>query len=151
MNPRFQEILDRSPSEPGVYLMRNQQGKIVYIGKATNLRARLRSYFSGSDPRPFVRRLPRILKDVETIITRNAKEALLLENRLIKVHQPRYNIKLRDDKNYLSLRIDTKRQWPRVEVVRRQKRDGASITIHRWPFRRSRRPDPPGAVHGLRP
>ena len=124
MLQQFKEILARTPLEPGVYLLKNKQGKIVYVGKATNLRSRLRSYFSGSDPRPFTKRLGRILGSVETIITRNEKEALLLENRLIKAHLPRYNVRLRDDKNYLSLRLDTRNEWPRVEVVRRQKRDG---------------------------
>ena len=124
MNARFKEILKRTPTEPGVYLMRTTTGKIFYVGKAANLRSRLRSYFSNADKRPFVKRLPRILGDVETFITRNEKEALLLENRLIKTHQPRFNIKLRDDKNFLSLRIDVRAQWPRVEVVRRQRRDG---------------------------
>lgn len=125
MNARFKEILERTPAEPGVYLMRTTKGKIFYVGKAANLRSRLRSYFSNADRRPFVKHLPRILGEVETFITRNEKEALLLENRLIKTHQPRFNIKLRDDKNFLSLRIDVRAQWPRVEVVRRQRRDGA--------------------------
>jgi excinuclease ABC subunit C len=125
MDDRIREMIEKAPTEPGVYLMRNRKRKIIYIGKATNLRSRIRSYFSGGDPRPFVRHLSRTLGEIETVITRNAKEALLLENRLIKVHQPRYNVKLRDDKNYLSLRIDTKAEWPRVEVVRRQRSDGA--------------------------
>jgi excinuclease ABC subunit C len=126
MDDLFRTILDRTPTESGVYMMKNRQGKLVYIGKATNLRARLRQYFSGSDPRPFAKRLSKFLGDIETIITRNNKEAVLLENRLIKAHKPRYNIKLRDDKNYLSLRIDPRSPWPRVGVVRRQKKDGAS-------------------------
>ncbi len=125
MNEQFKAILDRTPTEPGCYLMKTKRGKVVYVGKAVDLRARLRQYFSGADPRPFAQRLTRILGDVETVITRNEKEALLLENRLIKAHQPRYNVKLRDDKNFLSLRIDSKAEWPRVQVVRRQKRDGA--------------------------
>ncbi|MCA9562204.1 MAG: excinuclease ABC subunit UvrC [Myxococcales bacterium] len=125
MDDRFREILDRTPTDPGVYMMKDKKGKLVYIGKARDLRARLRTYFNGGDPRPFARRLSRILGDVETVITRNEKEALLLENRLIKAHQPRYNIKLRDDKNFLSLRLDTRVDWPRVQVVRRQQRDGA--------------------------
>ena len=125
MQQRFREILERTPLEPGVYLLKNKSGKIVYVGKATNLRNRLRSYFTGSDPRAFTKRMSQFLGSVETIITRNEKEALLLENRLIKAHLPRYNVKLRDDKNYLSLRLDARTDWPRVEVVRRQKRDGA--------------------------
>jgi excinuclease ABC subunit C len=124
-NKRFDEILKRTPALPGVYLMKNHQDKVIYVGKAINLKNRLSSYFGGRDPRPFVRRLEKILGDVETIITRNEKEALLLENRLIKSHQPRFNVRLRDDKYYLSLRLDTSAKWPRVEVVRRPKSDGA--------------------------
>jgi excinuclease ABC subunit C len=119
MIDRFQAIVERTPTQPGVYVMKNLKGKIVYIGKATNLKSRLRSYFTGGDPRPFVRRLARVLGDVETILTANEKEAVLLENRLIKAHQPAYNVSARD--KILVLRIDTQVEWPRVEVVRRNK------------------------------
>ncbi|MBN1944907.1 MAG: excinuclease ABC subunit UvrC [Bradymonadales bacterium] len=131
MDERFQKILDRTPSEPGVYLLKNQKKKLVYVGKAKNLKVRLRSYFDGTDSRPFVRRLSRLLGDVETIITRNEKEALLLENRLIKAHQPRFNIRLRDDKEYLWLRVDVRVDWPRVVVIRRPQQDGP---LHFGPY-----------------
>lgn len=115
------------PHAPGCYLMRDRRGRIIYIGKAKDLKARVRSYFavSSGDPRAFVKRLPHILGDIETIITANEKEALILENTLIKTHLPRYNVRLKDDKNFLSLRIDTKAQWPRVEIVRKVREDGA--------------------------
>ncbi len=112
------------PDHPGVYLMKDRKDRIVYVGKSVNLKARVRSYFTGGDTRPFVARLTRVLGDIETVLTANEKEALLLENNLIKQHKPRYNVMLRDDKTYLSLAIDTKAKWPRVVVVRRSRRRG---------------------------
>ena len=97
------------------------------MGKARDLRSRVRSYFQPgtSDVRAFVARLDAELVDLETFVTGNEKEAALLEQQLVKTHKPRYNIKLRDDKDYLSLRLDPKKSWPRLEVVRRPKADGA--------------------------
>ncbi len=122
-----QRKLDTLPASPGVYVFRGTDGKALYVGKARSLRNRVRSYFQAgsSDLRAFVSRLERELADIETFVTRTDKEAALLENQLIKSHQPKYNVKLRDDKEYLSLRLDAKRPWPRLEVVRRPKPDGA--------------------------
>jgi excinuclease ABC subunit C len=122
-----QRKLDKLPASPGVYVFRGADGKVLYVGKARSLRNRVRSYFQAgsSDLRAFVSRLERELADIETFVTHTDKEAALLENQLIKSHQPKYNVKLRDDKEYLSLRLDTKRPWPRLEVVRRPKPDGA--------------------------
>jgi excinuclease ABC subunit C len=121
------QILDRLPTDPGVYLMKDRRGKAVYIGKAGNLRARVRQYFQPAtgDSRLFVPLLEGIVADIETVVTTNEKEALLLENTLIKRHQPRFNVNLRDDKNYLVLRLDPKASWPRLEVVRKIADDGA--------------------------
>lgn len=120
----WESKLAEIPEHPGVYLMKDRKDRIVYIGKSVNLRARVRSYFTGGDTRPFVSRLTRVLSDIETVLTSNEKEALLLENNLIKQHKPRYNVMLRDDKTYLSLALDTKAKWPRVVVVRRSRRRG---------------------------
>jgi len=121
------EILDRLPTDPGVYVMKDRRGKTVYIGKAGNLRNRVRQYFqpNSGDTRQFVPLLEGIVADIETVITTNEKEALLLENTLIKRHQPRFNVNLRDDKNYLVLRLDPQGEWPRLEVVRKIAGDGA--------------------------
>jgi excinuclease ABC subunit C len=114
------------PRAPGVYLMRDKRDKVIYVGKARDLRARVRSYFNKSgDTRYFVRLLDKILARIEFIVTTNEKEAVLLESTLIKAHRPRYNIHLRDDKNYLLIRIDRKKTYPRVDVVRRLRSDGA--------------------------
>lgn len=123
----LEEILARLPTEPGVYIMKDRQGKILYIGKAGNLRTRVRQYFQPNtgDVRDFVPLLAHIVGDIATVITTNEKEALLLENTLIKKHKPRFNVNLRDDKNYLVLRLDPAAPWPRLEVVRNLKDDGA--------------------------
>ncbi|MDY0058251.1 MAG: excinuclease ABC subunit UvrC [Myxococcota bacterium] len=120
------ERLAEFPTEPGVYLMRDRQGTIVYIGKAANLRARLRSYFSsGGDGRAFVGLLQGLLGTIETVVVASEKEALLLENTLIKQHQPRFNVQLRDDKAFLLLRVDPRQPFARVELVRKLVDDGA--------------------------
>lgn len=119
--------LDTLPPRPGVYVFHDHDGAVLYVGKARSLRSRVRSYFQPgtSDVRAFVARLERELGDIQTFVAETEKEAALLENELIKEHQPRYNIKLRDDKDYLSLRLRPGGYWPRLEVVRRPKKDGA--------------------------
>ncbi len=130
------DLLDRIPTDPGVYVMKDGAGKVVYVGKAKNLRTRVRQYFRpGGDERFFVAAgfLGKVLADIETVVVTDEKEALLLENHLIKKHQPRFNIKLRDDKQYLVLRVlppdptatVRARQFPRVEVCRNIRQDAA--------------------------
>lgn len=121
----LEEKLSRLSAEPGVYLMKDRAGEVIYVGKAVNLRNRVRSYFTGTDTRAFIPLLDRLLGDVETLVVSNEKEALLLENELIKQHQPRFNVLLKDDKNFICLRLDVRQDWPRLEVVRRFKNDGA--------------------------
>ncbi|ABA87813.1 excinuclease ABC, C subunit [Syntrophotalea carbinolica DSM 2380] len=114
------------PTASGVYLMKGEAGTVFYVGKAKNLRSRLRSYFSEhGDNRPQIRFLLKRVHDIETIVTDTEKEALILENTLIKKYRPRYNINLRDDKTYLSLRLDPRQEFPMLQLVRRVRRDGA--------------------------
>ncbi|KIH75626.1 Excinuclease ABC subunit C [Geoalkalibacter ferrihydriticus] len=118
--------LKRFPTTPGVYLMFGDQDVILYVGKAKNLRARLRSYFSAAgDGRGQIPFLMNKVRRIETIVTDTEKEALILENTLIKKHRPRYNINLRDDKTYLSLRLDLREEFPLLQTVRKVRRDGA--------------------------
>jgi excinuclease ABC subunit C len=119
--------VDAFPVAPGVYIMKGARGEILYVGKAKNLRARLRSYFSGSgaDGRFLTPHLLDHVVEVECFVTTTEKEAFLLENTLIKKHKPRYNIRLRDDKTYVSLRLDPAAEYPRLEITRRRKKDGA--------------------------
>lgn len=119
------ELVERLPSEPGVYIMRDRKGRIVYVGKARKLKARVRQYFNGHDTRLFVPMLEKLLGDIEAVVTSNDKEAMLLENNLIKQHHPRFNVKLRDDKQYLVLRLDPRAAWPKLEVVRNIAQDHA--------------------------
>ncbi|MDN3508623.1 MAG: excinuclease ABC subunit UvrC [Candidatus Neptunochlamydia sp.] len=111
--------LDSLPKEPGVYLMKDGMGKILYIGKAKQLRQRVKQYFvPGRDGRMMVPFLTCQVKNIETIVTFSEKEALLLENNLIKQHQPKYNVLLKDDKTFISLTINHKHQWPMIKVTR---------------------------------
>ena len=110
---------------PGVYLLKDAAGKVIYVGKAVSLRARVRSYVRGGDERSQVRFLVGKLADVETLVTSNEKEALILENTLIKQYRPRYNIRLKDDKSYVSVKVTVNDAWPRVLVTRRIVKDGS--------------------------
>jgi excinuclease ABC subunit C len=126
MDAKLQEKLDALPTEPGVYLMKDRRGQIIYVGKAVNLRNRVRSYFTRTgDTRAFISLLDTMLGDLETVLVHNEKEALLLENELIKKHKPRFNVLLKDDKQFISLRLDKSHPYPRLEVVRKYQRDGA--------------------------
>src|SRR5688572_32107678 len=101
------------PPQPGCYLFIDKTGAVVYVGKAKSLRSRVRSYFQegGSDARYFIPLLRKVIGDIDTIVTSTEKEAAILENNLIKQHHPRYNVKLRDNKEFLSLRIDVQHEW----------------------------------------
>jgi len=118
--------LTHLPEQPGVYLMKNARGEILYIGKAAVLADRVRSYFQrGSDHTPKTSLMVSQVADLETIVTRSELEALLLESNLIKRHRPRFNVVLRDDKQYPYLRLPIKEDFPRLSIVRRVKKDGA--------------------------
>jgi excinuclease ABC subunit C len=118
------EKLTNLPSRPGVYLMRDKNGKVIYVGKAKDLRARVRAYFNRSDERFQIEFLLRRIEDFETLVTTNDKEALILENNLIKQYKPRYNIRLKDDKSYLSIKVTTQHPWPRILATRKIVKDG---------------------------
>jgi excinuclease ABC subunit C len=120
----IQEKLDSFPSGPGVYLMKDRGGKVIYIGKAKDLRNRVRAYFRGGDGRFQIDFLMRRVGDVETLVTTNEKEALILENNLIKQYKPRYNIRLKDDKSYLSIKVTVTHSWPRILATRKIVKDG---------------------------
>lgn len=116
--PTLTERVERLPQEPGVYLFKDARGRVLYVGKAKNLRGRVKQYTSGHDGREMVPYLVRAAADVEAIVVRTEKEALLLENNLIKKHRPRYNTALIDDANFLHLRLDTRQRWPRYVLTR---------------------------------
>ena len=115
------------PRSPGAYIMGDGRGKVLYVGKAKDLRARIRNYsVPGGDGRPAIPNLIERVREIRCIVTATEKEALLLENTLIKRHRPPFNIVFRDDKEYLLLRIDRNEEFPRPELVRRAARDGAA-------------------------
>jgi len=117
--------IDIAPRTPGVYLMKDAAGKILYVGKAKNLKSRTHAYFSGTDSRAMIPFLVSRIHDIEFILTETEKEALILENNLIKEHHPRYNICFRDDKAYFNIRADLNEPFPRFQLVRRPRKDGA--------------------------
>lgn len=122
----LQSKLDHLPAQPGVYLFKNAKGDILYIGKAAVLAHRVRSYFQrAADHNPKTVLLIDQVAEVETIVTRSELEALILESNLIKRHRPRFNVVLRDDKQYPYLRLPIKEDFPRFSIVRRVQKDGA--------------------------
>ena len=114
------------PTSPGVYILRDGSGEAIYVGKAKQLRTRVRSYFGSSRSlEPRMRALSQQVATIDHVVTRSEAEALLLEATLIKRHQPTYNIRLKDDKRYPYLKVDVESPWPRVTITRRVEDDGA--------------------------
>jgi excinuclease ABC subunit C len=124
-NNNLKEKMTSAPRSPGVYLMRDAQGKIIYVGKANDLKSRISSYFTGKDTRPMAPFLMSRVKDIDYITTATEKEALILENNLIKQHRPRYNVILRDDKTYYHLSIDPAEIYPRLQLARKRLNNAA--------------------------
>ncbi|WP_183359984.1 excinuclease ABC subunit UvrC [Geomonas limicola] len=119
------EMIANFPKTPGVYLMRSADQTVLYVGKARNLRSRVRAYVGPDDSRIHIRFMVQQVVSIEFIVTDTEKEALILENTLIKQHRPKYNINLRDDKTYFSLRMDMKESFPKLSIVRKVPADGA--------------------------
>ncbi|MCM8785949.1 MAG: excinuclease ABC subunit UvrC [Candidatus Omnitrophica bacterium] len=130
MNPKIKFKLKNLPNSPGVYLMKNKQGEVIYVGKASSLSKRVRSYFTSSGNNTKVLLLSEKIYDFEVIPVFSEAEALILENQLIKKYQPKYNTNLKDDKSYPFLKI-TKEEFPSVQIVREEKQDDA---IYFGPF-----------------
>jgi excinuclease ABC subunit C len=126
VKPSIVAKVARFPTGPGVYVFTGAGGRVLYVGKATNLRARVRQYLRpGGDGRPLLRFLERDAEDVEFVAVRTEQEALLLEDTIVKRRRPAYNIKLKDDKTFLMLRLDRREPWPWFRLVRRRRDDGA--------------------------
>jgi excinuclease ABC subunit C len=123
---RFASRLAALPGKPGVYIMRNAKDDVIYVGKAANLRNRVRNYFGAPHSLEIkTRALVEQIENFEYIVTQTNSEAMHLEATLVKRHQPFFNIRLKDDKHYPYLRIDVQNEWPRVEIARRVANDGA--------------------------
>ena len=126
VSDHLQAILDTAPTKTGCYLMKNAEGKVIYVGKAVNLRSRLRSYFhsSAQDHRK-TRKLVKRIADIEWIVVSSELEALILEMNLIKKHRPHYNVRLKDDKQYPFIKVHWVSEFPKVTVTRRLVNDGS--------------------------
>ena len=121
----IEEQLNRLPGSPGVYLMKDASGAILYVGKAINLHNRVRSYFNATQKwTPKIQRLVSRIADIDFFVATSEQEALLIELNLIKQHHPRYNVNLKDDKTFPYLKIDINEEWPGVYVTRRLEEDG---------------------------
>ncbi|MCO6431248.1 MAG: excinuclease ABC subunit UvrC [Deltaproteobacteria bacterium] len=121
----LREEVRKLPKLPGVYVMRDRDDAVIYVGKAIDLRARVMSYFLGGDGRSQIEYLMQRVYKVDKFITENEEQALALERDLINKYKPRYNIRLKDDKAYINVRIDKNAEWPRLELVRKVENDGA--------------------------
>lgn len=122
----FEEEINKLPQKPGVYLMRNKESKVIYVGKAKILKNRVRQYFrKNSSHTPKVIAMVSQIASFEYIITDSEREALVLENNLIKKYQPKYNILLKDDKQYPYIKVSINELYPKISVVRRTENDGA--------------------------
>ena len=119
------EQLKQLPANPGVYLLRDAEGNILYVGKAANLHQRVRSYFGDRQKlSPKLQRMVSRVSDFDFFVTNSEQEALILELNLIKRHHPRYNVRLKDDKAFPYLKIDLNEDWPRVHITRRLEENG---------------------------
>ena len=124
-NNPLTEQLKQLPTSPGVYLLKDAAGNILYVGKAASLRHRVRSYFAtGSKLPPKLSRLMARVGDLDFFITSSEQEALILECNLIKRYRPHYNVRLKDDKAFPYLKINLNEEWPRVHVTRRLEENG---------------------------
>lgn len=120
----LEEKLKNLPDKPGVYIMRNDENRIIYVGKAINLKNRVRQYFQHSKNQlAKVYAMVENIVDFDYIITKNELEALILECNLIKKHRPKYNVTLKDDKHYPYIKITMDESFPRVIIVREIKKD----------------------------
>jgi excinuclease ABC subunit C len=124
-NNILKEKMNAAPRSPGVYIMKDASGKVIYVGKANDLKSRIASYFTGRDTRPMAPFLMARVSDIEFITTSTEKEALILENNLIKKHRPRYNVILRDDKTYYHLSLDPSEKYPRLQLARKRLHNAA--------------------------
>ncbi|MEZ4754311.1 MAG: excinuclease ABC subunit UvrC [Bdellovibrionota bacterium] len=121
----LKEHVSKFPKKPGVYIMRDEDEKPIYVGKAKSLRDRVKTYFTSGDGRYQIEFLMRRVRSVEIIVSETEHQAFLLERDLITKYKPRYNIRLKDDKAYLSIRLDENEKWPRLTLVRKIQQDGA--------------------------
>lgn len=119
------QLVDKIPFEPGIYMMKDETGNIIYVGKAISLRKRVRQYFQKNTKSPRIEKMVTLIRDISYIVTKNEVEALALECNYIKEHNPKFNVMLKDDKTYPYIKINMKDKYPVLFVTRKFKKDGA--------------------------
>lgn len=125
INEALRLKIENAPRSSGVYIMKDSQDAVLYVGKSKDLKSRINAYFSGTDSRFMIPFLVSRIRDVDFIVTETEKESLILENQLIKKYRPRYNVDFRDDKAYFNIRIDAGSAFPKFQLVRKIQKDGA--------------------------
>ncbi|MFH1722417.1 MAG: GIY-YIG nuclease family protein, partial [Candidatus Altiarchaeota archaeon] len=123
MNTGLRKTINTSSRKPGVYLWKRPDGRILYVGKANNLRNRLKNYLHPTDHKTEL--LVDQSASIETIVTKTESEALILEDALVKQNQPRFNVRLRDDKRYPYIKLTVAEEYPRIQIVRKVETDGS--------------------------
>ena len=121
----IEDELNKLPQTPGVYLMKDKEGEVLYVGKAVNLQSRVRSYFQKSDKSSRIRRMVESIDRFEYVIANDEREAFIMECNLIKSHMPYYNIMMKDDKTYPYIKINVLEEYPRISITRKVEKDGA--------------------------
>ena len=119
------EIVSKIPFNPGIYMMKDENGKIIYVGKAISLRKRVRQYFQKNNKSPRIEKMVTLIRDISYIVTNNEVEALVLECNYIKENSPKFNVMLKDDKTYPYIKINIKNKYPTIFVTRTKKDDKA--------------------------
>ena len=124
-NPYVSEIVKKIPFEPGIYIMKDEKGTVIYVGKAISLRKRVRQYFQKNNKTKRIEKMASLVRDIEYVVTKNEVEALVLECNYIKNFNPKFNVMLKDDKSYPYIKVTLKDEYPIVYVTRNKKNDGA--------------------------
>ena len=123
-NPYVKDIVAKIPFNPGIYMMKDENGKIIYVGKAISLRKRVRQYFQKNNKTARIEKMASLVRDIDYIVTKNEVEALVLECNYIKEHNPKFNVMLKDDKSYPYIKVTIKDKYPTIYVTRTKKNDG---------------------------
>ena len=124
-NPYVSDIVKKIPFSPGIYMMKDENGKIIYVGKAISLRKRVRQYFQKNNKTARIEKMASLVRDIDYIVTKNEVEALVLECNYIKNHNPKFNVMLKDDKSYPYIKVTIKDKYPLIYVTRTKKNDGS--------------------------
>ena len=141
---QIEEELKKLPDRPGVYIMKNKNDVIIYVGKAVILKNRVKQYFRKNERTPRIEKMISLIDHFEYIVTDNEAEALILECNLIKKHMPKFNVLLKDDKTYPYIKIDVKSEYPNVIITRKKQNDGAKYF---GPYAHSRQSKRNGRVY----